>query len=62
MVGGQYTGLVAIMNKIKLQHEEDCRNRRAGILKSKCVHEYAESQDAGYMYCPDCNEAFKEGE
>lgn len=27
---------------------------------SKCIHEDAVSQDDGYMYCPDCNEAFKE--
>jgi hypothetical protein len=27
---------------------------------SDCKHEDAVSQDDGYMYCPDCNESFKE--
>jgi len=25
-----------------------------------CIHEDAVSTDEGYMYCPDCNEMFKE--
>jgi hypothetical protein len=25
-----------------------------------CIHQDAVSHDDGYMYCPDCNEAFKE--
>jgi hypothetical protein len=29
---------------------------------NECNHEDAVSQDDGYMYCPDCNEAFKECE
>jgi hypothetical protein len=28
----------------------------------ECKHIDALSQDDGYMYCPDCNEAFKECE
>lgn len=29
-------------------------------LKDKCIHEDSVSQDDGYMYCPNCNESFKE--
>lgn len=29
-------------------------------LLDKCTHEDAISQDDGYMYCPDCETAFKE--
>lgn len=31
-------------------------------MKEQCFHEDEVSQDDGYMYCPDCNEAFKECE
>ncbi|MGQ4651486.1 hypothetical protein [Bacillus inaquosorum] len=27
---------------------------------NNCNHDDAVSQDDGYMYCPDCNEAFEE--
>lgn len=32
------------------------------MLKNECVHEDAVSQDDGHMYCPDCNEVFKDCE
>jgi hypothetical protein len=36
--------------------------RIAEVFSDECNHEDYVSQDDGYMYCPDCNEAFRESE
>lgn len=44
----------------KLDRIERKQQETLSELKEECRHEDAESQDDGYMYCPNCNEAFKE--
>jgi site-specific DNA-methyltransferase (adenine-specific) len=57
--GRRFIGIERETEYVEIGNRRIAEARRPN-LENECNHEDAVSQDDGYMYCPDCNTAFKE--